>query len=195
MKAAIFDFDGTLVDSMPLHFRAYQDVFAAVGLDLSRDDFFQNIGGTAKETIPRFLRGRPCALSVEEIHGQKKQRLHELLDLENVMPLEIAKLVVPLRSHCKTAIASSGSRPGIEKMLTRLSWQNWFDVVVTGEDVALGKPAPDLFLCAAQRLQVNPAECVVFEDADDGVEAARRAGMHVLDVRKMTSRSSYLDQK
>ena len=84
----------------------------------------------------------------------------------------------------KVALCSSGSRPGIELILERLVWRSLFDVVVTGEDVAAGKPAPDLFLVAAERLGVAPAGCFVFEDTDDGVAAARAAGMEVFDVRR-----------
>src|SRR5690348_14425149 len=107
--AAIFDFDGTLVDTMPLHYEAYRRVLSEVGVALSPDDFYGNIGGKAAETIPRFLRGRPCPLSVAEIHDRKKKVLTEVVRAADIPVLETAKLVSFLRPHMKVALASSGS--------------------------------------------------------------------------------------
>jgi HAD superfamily hydrolase (TIGR01509 family) len=182
-RAAIFDFDGTLVDTMPLHYEAYRRVFAAMGLELAPGQFYGAIGGTASETIPRFLAGRAATLSVDEIHARKKTVFAELLRAAALPVLEAAKLLFLLRPLMKIGLASSGSRPGIEMMLERLGWADFFDTVVTGEDVSRGKPAPDLFLLAAGRLDTPAADCFVFEDTDDGVAAAQAAGMSVFDVR------------
>jgi beta-phosphoglucomutase family hydrolase len=187
IKAAIFDFDGTLVDTMPLHYEAYRQVFAELGLELTRRDYFENIGGKASETIPRFLRGRTVPISNEEIHKRKKAIVLQLLAVVPVTTLESARLVPLLRPHIKIAIASSGSRAGIEMVLGRLGWSSLFDAVVTGDDVVQGKPAPECFLKAASLLGVEARACLVFEDTDDGVEAARSAGMDVFDVRRATA--------
>jgi len=81
------------------------------------------------------------------------------------------------------ALASSGSRPGIEVILERFGWQRYFAAVITGEDTPHGKPAPDCFLLAADKLAVSPAACLVFEDTDAGLQAAANAGMKAIDVR------------
>ena len=180
----IFDFDGTLVDTMPLHYEAYRRTFEEVGIDLAPADFYSNIGGKASETIPRFLRGRPCRLSAAELHARKKQLAHEVLATADIPVLATASLLPVFRGVLPIALASSGTRSGIEIVLRRLGWSSCFDVVLTGEDVARGKPAPDLFALAAQRLGVAAEHCVVFEDTDDGVVAARDAGMAVFDVRR-----------
>jgi HAD superfamily hydrolase (TIGR01509 family) len=86
------------------------------------------------------------------------------------------------------ALASSGSRSGIDVILERLGWRDRFDAIVTGQDVARGKPAPDIFLRAAERLGIAPPRCLVFEDTDDGVAAARAAQMAVFDVRRAQAR-------
>ncbi len=182
--AAIFDFDGTLVDTMPLHYEAYRLVFKELGIDLSRSDFYDNIGGTARETIPKFLRGRAATCSTEEIHTRKKTAFAQLLATVPIPVLETAKLLDVMHGKYKIALASSGSRLGIEHILHRLNWVRYFDAIVTGEDAARGKPAPDLFLIAAEHLKVAPAECIVFEDTDAGVLGAVNAGMRVFDVRK-----------
>ncbi len=190
IKAVLFDFDGTLVDTMPIHYEAYRRVFADVGVVLSQDDFYGNIGGKATEAIPKFLGGRPCSLSVEEIHQAKKRLVATLFESEPIPVLDTAYLLELLLGRVPMALASSGSRPGIEGVLRRLGWKHYFQVVVTGEEVQHGKPASDLFLLAAERLSVEPAACLVFEDTDAGVAAAKAANMVVADVRKMAGPTS-----
>jgi beta-phosphoglucomutase family hydrolase len=183
IEAAIFDFDGTLVDTMPLHYQAYRHVLAEVDIELTPEDFYGNIGGNARETISKFLRGRSCALTPGEIHARKKQRVNELLAAQSIRVLETAKLLDVFLGTLPMALASTGSRAGIEIVLDRLDWRRYFAAIVTGEDAQRGKPAPDLFLLAAERLGVRPDACLVFEDTDAGIEAAMSAGMRAFDVR------------
>lgn len=191
VSAIIFDFDGTLVDTMPLHYRAYQQVLASVGFELTADMFEEAIGGNARETIPKLLAGRDCSLSISEIHARKKALLAQFFEREPIAVLETARLLPVFQGKFKLAIASSGSRVGIEVLLRRLDWEKYFDVVVTGEDATRGKPAPDLFLLAAARMNVSPETCFVFEDTDAGAEAARSAGMGLFDVRRTCAISPY----
>lgn len=189
VEAVLFDFDGTLVDTMPLHFEAYRRAFERAGVVLSPEDFYSNIGGKASETIPKFLRGRTARVGVEELHREKKRILLELIEEKAPEFLESAKLVGVFKSFVPVALVSSGARQGIDRILARLDSTALFDVIVCGEDAPRGKPAPDLFLEAAGRLHVRPSECLVFEDTDDGVAAARAAGMRYVDVRRMVPRS------
>ena len=186
-NAVIFDFDGTLVDTLPWHYEAYRRVLAELGLELTEAAFRATLGGKATETIPQMIAGRPCASSVADIHRRKKALVAQMFASEDVSVLETARLIPVFHGRLALAIASSGSREGIEILLGRLGWREYFSVVVTGEDVFRGKPAPDLFLVAARRLAVAPAECLVFEDTTAGVEAAGAAGMQVFDVRRTVS--------
>jgi HAD superfamily hydrolase (TIGR01509 family) len=188
-RGLIYDFDGTLVDTMPIHYEAYRRTFAEVGLELTRDQFFANIGGKARETIPRFLAGRPCPHSIDELHARKQAIAAELLESADLPRLATSALLPVFHGVHPIALASSGSRSGIEIVLRRLDWTRYFDAIVTGADAPRGKPAPDLFLLAAERIGVPCADCLVFEDTDDGVAAARAAGMSVFDVRRAAAPS------
>jgi HAD superfamily hydrolase (TIGR01509 family) len=183
LNAAIFDFDGTLVDTMPLHYEAYRRTFAEAGVELTEADYYGNIGGTWRETVPKFLRGRACAWTPEELHDRKQAAVLSVLETAEIPQLEAARLLPLLAGRVRMAIASSGSRTTIDLVVGRLGWRHYFDAIITGEDVANGKPAPDLFLLAAQRIGMYPAQCIVFEDTDDGIAAAIAAGMTTFDVR------------
>jgi HAD superfamily hydrolase (TIGR01509 family) len=184
----VFDFDGTLVDTMPLHYEAYRRAFAeCCQADLAEGQFLAAVGGTAREVLPRLLEEVGSTASPSVVHNRKKQHLRELLDTADIPVLETAKLLPVLGPHLRMGLATSGSREGIELMLDRLNWAGWFDVVITGEDVVEGKPAPDAFRQAATGLGVPPERCLAFEDTDAGVAAARSAGMQVFDVRATTA--------
>ena len=169
---------------MPLHYEAYRRTLAEAGIGLTEADYYGNVGGTWRETIPKFLRGRACPWSPTEIHDRKQQTVLAVMQTVEIPQLAVAKLLPLLHKRVKLAIASSGSRATIELVVGRLGWTPLFDVIVTGEDVAHGKPAPDLFLLAAQRMGEWPSKCMVFEDTDDGIAAAIAAGMATFDVRK-----------
>jgi HAD superfamily hydrolase (TIGR01509 family) len=182
--AVLFDFDGTLVDTMPLHYQAYKTAFAEIGIDLKPEDFYNNIGGKATDTIVKFLGGRESPVPTKEIHLRKKQALKSLIDNQPIVVLETAKLLPLLAQHFKIGLVSSGASEGIYRMLGKLQWEKYFEVVITGDDVILGKPNPESYLVAANRLKVLPENCLVFEDTDDGILAAENAGMATFDVRK-----------
>lgn len=183
LDAAIFDFDGTLVDTMPLHYQAYRQTFADAGVALSEQDYFDNVGGTWRETIPRFLRGRECRWTVEQLHDRKQERVLDVLRTVEIPRLAASRLLPLLAGRVRMAIASSGSRATVELIVSRLRWEHYFEAILTGEDAPRGKPAPDLFLRAAERLEIPPTRCLVFEDTDDGIAAAIAAGMTPFDVR------------
>ena len=186
LDAAIFDLDGTLVDTMPLHYEAYRRTFAEHGLALSEDAFYAHIGGIASETIPKFAAACGAAqlpAQVAELHARKKAHAAELIASADIPLLPAAQLLDVLAGRVPLALASSGARAGVDAVLARMGWSALFTAVITGDDTARGKPAPDPFLLAADKLRVPPAACLVFEDTDDGMAAARAAGMRAVDVR------------
>lgn len=180
--AVLFDFDGTLVNTMPLHYEAYRNVFADMGVELTREDFFPNAGGKASETIPRFLHGRHSPLTVSEIHHLKKERIKTVFATEAVEVLPTASLLSLFEGRTKLGLVSSGSREGIDILLERLGWTNLFDVIVSGDDILRSKPNPEPYILAVRKLDCDPKRVLVFEDTPDGMASARAAGMHAIDV-------------
>jgi len=183
-KAAVFDFDGTLVDTLDLHYQAYRQVFEDRGLDLSREVFYRAIGDKANVAIPRMAQRSLDPEEIADIHVRKKARVEELFATAPISVLSPALLLPLLVGRVPLALASSGSRPGIEMLLNRSNWKVFFSVVLTGEDVTHGKPHPEIYLLAAQRIMVPPQMCLAFEDTEAGVSAAHAAGMTVIDVRR-----------
>lgn len=177
IEAILFDFDNTLVKTLPLHCLAYQMVFEKNGMTLAKEEYYNNIGGKASEIIPKFIGNKKCNISVEELHRQKKDLS---LDLLNTMETEVlfpGKLLPIFRGKYKIGLCSAGSKVFINAMLKKLNWEHYFDVVLTAEDVKHGKPNPEVFLLAAKKLSVKPENCFVFEDQIDGINAAKAAGM------------------
>ena len=183
-KALIFDCDGTLADTMPLHWRAWQAMARRYGLEFPEDRFYA-LGGVPSRQIFRILsreQGRP----LDPIAASKEKEAAYIQFLAQVQPVE--PVVSIARAHygkIPMAVASGGNHAQIDQVLQHLGIRHLFNVVVTSEDVERPKPAPDIFLEAARRLGVPPQFCRAYEDTDLGLEAIRAAGMEAVDVRGM----------
>lgn len=180
--ALIFDCDGTLTDSMPVHYVCWQKTMLAHGIQFSEERFYA-LGGMPSDKIVELLSCEAgltldCAVVAEQKEREFLDTLHLLEPIAAVV--EIAK---ENRGKRKMAVASGGFRHVIEKQLRQVGILDWFDTLVTAEDTARHKPEPDVFLEAARRLGASAADCLVYEDSDLGIEAACRAGMRWIDVR------------
>lgn len=184
--AYLFDLDGTLVDTMPLHYRAYAKVFAEDGLILKQEDYAALVGAPARIALPKFLASAGEAgtdeARVAEVHARKKLAFDRILETTRPELLPAAGILHRMRGVRPCALVSSGNRHGVEAIVRTMGWGGAFGVVITGDDVARGKPDPEPFLMAAGRLGVTAADCVVYEDTVEGLESARRAGMTAVDV-------------
>ncbi|MCF7676001.1 MAG: HAD family phosphatase [Akkermansiaceae bacterium] len=179
--AVILDCDGTLVDSMPAHFEAWCQALAMHGA-----------GGVFREDVFFAMGGRPSADIVEELNSEYDLKLKPadialakresfLKQLGSITLIdEVAAFAESLRGRIPMAIATGSTRMVVEKTLQAVGVSDWFDEVVSADDVAEGKPAPDVFLRAAELLGVAPEKCLVLEDAPAGILAAQRAGMQVV---------------
>ncbi len=182
--AAIFDLDGTLADTMPTHFRAWQEVAEKYGIDFPENRFYALGGIPTKKIAQILIEEQGLSANPEEVAKDREEayerRLDEIGRLEAI--IEIAD---ELRKKGPIAIASGGQRKLADRVLDKLGIKDWFKVVLTSEDTKNHKPDPEPFLEAAKRMGVDPKDCTVYEDSDPGLEAARRAGMKGVDVRAL----------
>lgn len=183
-KAAIFDCDGTLADTMPLHYGAWRETLTSLGLPptvFPEEQFYAWGGVTAKEIMERLNAIHGLTLDPETVAHRKEMVYRKLIP--TVRPIE--KIVAEARrfyGKCPIAVASGGMRVLVQETLETIGVSDLFEIVVGSEDVRDGKPAPEVFLTAASRLGVEAGDCVVYEDAPAGLEAARRAGMRAVNV-------------
>lgn len=182
--AAIFDLDGTLADTMPVHFRAWTEVAARFQI-LFPEQRFYALGGVPTVEIARLLlTEQNLALDPLAVTRAKEEAV--LLLFHEVQPIAaVVEIARRARAVGPVAIASGGGRRMVERTLSQIGLADWFPVVVTAEDTVRHKPEPDVFWEAARRMGVAPAQCTVYEDTDLGLEAARRAGMRGVDVRPL----------
>jgi beta-phosphoglucomutase family hydrolase len=178
----IFDCDGTLADTMPLHFRAWTRIVGELGGSFSEESFYQT-GGKPTVQILEMLRDEQ-GLRVDDVQKVAERKEEYFLELiHEVKPIDAVVKIARRWSGIKPlAVASGGFHRQIELTLDALGIRSLFTAVVCVEDYARGKPFPDPFLEAARRLKVPPEDCVVFEDSMLGVQAAAAAGMECVFV-------------
>lgn len=180
--ALIFDCDGTLADTMPGHFTAWVAALRAGGGDISEKQFYSLAGVTSAAIIDILNREHGYTLNVAEtVEAKEKRYVETLHEVEEIKA--VADIARTYRGKVPMAVASGGLRSVVHATLDTIGLRPLFDAIVTAEDVVYGKPAPDIFLEAAARLGVAPIDCIVYEDGDPGIVAARAAGMRVIDVR------------
>lgn len=173
IKAAIFDLDGVIVNTVPLHFEAWKKMFEQYGHTFTMDDYLAKVDGRPRLEGAAAILTR---LNPEEIKkaGDIKQGYY--LELLSSEPIEIFESTVKLIDEMKSKgikLAAASSSKNAVRVLKKINLLDIFDANVSGSDFKKGKPNPEIFLTAAARLGFKPEECVVFEDAKSGVEAAR----------------------
>jgi beta-phosphoglucomutase-like phosphatase (HAD superfamily) len=180
--AYIFDCDGTLADTMPLHYRAWKRIVAELGGSFPQELFYQ-WGGKPTAQILSLLRDEH-GLKVDDVQKAAERKEEYFLEMiDQVKPIEAVLQIARRWFGIKPmAVASGGFRRQIQRTLDALGIRCLFNTIVCVEDYARGKPFPDPFLEAARRLNVLPAECLVFEDSPLGVQAAQAAGMQFVFV-------------
>jgi len=181
-RAVIFDIDGTLVDNMHLHAEAFALFAERHSLPpLTKDDRARLDGRRNSEIFP-ILFNRDVPRDEWLAYEHEKEGLYRELSRGRLAPLRgLHELIEQLRAdRIPMALATSAPKPNVVHTLAELELASAFPVIVRGDEVARGKPAPDVFIEAARRLGVDPAVCLVFEDAPMGIEAAQAAGMKVV---------------
>jgi len=184
IKALIFDCDGTLADTMPAHFHAWQAALAEHGIEFTEERFYALAGQPTPKIVRLLAKEQGVALDHGAVTRAKEDAY--LKQIETVRPIEpVLKIAKQARGQLKLAVASGAVRRVLERTLAHVGITDWFEAIVSADCVKRHKPEPDVFLEAARRLGVPAAACRVYEDGDLGIEAARRAGMECVDIRPM----------
>ena len=184
IKGLIFDCDGTLADTMPLHWRAWQIIAQRHDLHFPEDRFY-SLGGVPSRDILKMLAQEQDRPLDHIAVAHEKENLYVPL-MARVEPIHaVVEIAKSNFGKMPLAVASGGTQPVIVQVLEQLKIRHLFAAVVTSEMVKRQKPAPDIFLEAARRIGVEPRFCRAYEDTDLGLQAIRDAGMDAVDVRKM----------
>jgi len=191
LEAVLWDLDGVIADTAEYHYQAWVDIFGERGVKFNREDFMR-LFGRRHDAIIKF--GLGDNISREEFNAitRKKQADYRRRVADNIIPLPGAiELIKSLQEQgIKSAIASSAPLENIEIIIRGLHIENCFDTIVCGTEVAEGKPSPQIFLLAAEKLGAPAGNCAVIEDAIAGVAAAKRAGMKCVAVTNSHPRNS-----
>lgn len=180
--ALIFDLDGVIVDSMPLHTLAWQRYLARLGI--SREDVAIQMHGRRNDEIVREFLGEATPEHVVQEHGAAKERLFREMMGEGLAAAMVpgAAAFLHRTAGLPVALATNAEPANVAFVLDGAGLRACFTAIVDGSQVARAKPAPDVYLAAAERLKVAPRNCIVFEDSSVGVAAARAAGMRVVGI-------------
>lgn len=189
-----FDLDGTLIDSMDVHYEAYRIVLAEHGVTLSRAHFDHVTGGKASEVIPELLGKDLPAEDLAALHEAKLATTQRVIEATPPRLLVTSCLLPLFAGRVPVALVTSGSSTGTETVLDALRWRDYFDTVITGTDVERGKPDAEPYLLAAERLGLDPAIVLAFEDTAAGITSAQHAGMQIVDVRRRFQDPLYEDE-
>jgi len=180
--ALLFDCDGTLADTMPAHYRAWLEVTEPHGIEFDEDRFYSLGGRPTRDIVATLFAEVGLAVDVDHAAGVKERSF--LAQLDRVLPIDpVVDVVRRSRGRVPMAVVTGGYQDVCRRILARVGIADCFDTIVASEDTTRHKPDPEPFLEAARRLGARPERCVVWEDSGLGIEAARRAGMHWIDVR------------
>ncbi len=181
-KALIFDFDGTLANSLPVHMECWEIVCEKFDFHFSREVMLEMTGMPTLKFAEYVKEQSGCSYKPEEIAKMKQDEFIKRVDQVTLFDPVFA-LVFKYHHKIPMAIGTGGSRKSVELMLDWLGIRDYFDYIVTANDVKNHKPEPDTFLECSRKMGIEPEYCEVFEDGDMGIRAAQSAGMIVTDVR------------
>lgn len=194
LKAIIFDMDGVIIDSEPLHFKLESELLEELGGKITQEEHNAFVGTTDYHMWNTFKKQFDIKLSVDEIIQIKRKRfndnIHKIKLIDNFWDffIKVYNKGYPL------ALASSNNRESINLVVKRFDLDKYLKVIMSGEDVKEGKPNPEIFLKTAEKLEVIPSNCIVIEDAANGVLAAKSAGMKCIGLKSPTYGSQDLSK-
>jgi len=196
MKAVIFDLDGVIIDSEPIYLQINKKVLHHFGIASSTEDFNQSVGMTTVGTFTMLKEKYQFPYTIEELVAYHHEVVWDTFTNLNAEPIDgIRELLTTLKEHkIPMAVASSSPKKVINVIINKFELKEYFNYIVSGEEVSHGKPAPDIFLATAKQLAIAPADCVVIEDSKNGLIAAKKAGMTCIGFQNLNSGNQDLSQ-
>ena len=184
IKAVIFDMDGTMIANMQHHDLAWQEFLKRHGIEMSEEERKRKISGRHNDQIFAMLFGEDTPVEKRKEYGEEKEQIYRGLYKNDIKEVEgLTLLLKRLKEKgFKLAVATTAPQKNRDFGLEELGLTNMFEVIVGAEDVTRGKPDPQIYEMTAEKLGVDPHECLVFEDSLVGVEAAKNAGMRVIGI-------------
>lgn len=179
--ALIFDCDGTLVDTMPNHYKSWVATLDKYGIPFNYERFYSLAGVPTVDIVALLSKEYDQTVDPEKVAQEKDEHFHQ--HLAEAKPIqEVINIARIYLGEKKMAVASGSRKWSVHQLLKGAGIYEWFPVIITAEDVENPKPSPDVFLSAAHALQVAPVNCVVFEDAELGIDGALAAGMDAVNI-------------
>jgi len=183
IKAIIFDMDGVIVDSEPLHKESFLQIWKELGYENNHGIHFPDFYGTSDRTVWKaFIDKHQPKMHIDELISLRKQRLIKLLRDKKPIFDGVLPLIQHLASYCPIGLATGSVHHIIDEILKMDELRQYFRCIVSSEDVSLPKPSPEIFLLASKKLNVEPKYCCVIEDTINGVKAGKAAGMYVVAI-------------
>lgn len=190
IKALIFDIDGTLVDTMPTHYKACQIACRKHGFDFPLDFFINNAGRPTLSVFEDLIKEKEIDLDGRALGIEKEKILENLISEFTPMPT-IADTAIAYYNKLPMALGTGGTKLIAAKTVQAVHLDKYFDIVVTADDVQHYKPHPETFIKCADQMKIAPEHCLVFEDGEPGIKAAIDAGMEYIDIRKVVAEPDY----
>jgi HAD superfamily hydrolase (TIGR01509 family) len=190
LEAVLFDMDGVIIDSEPIHYQLSKLYYAELGLNITDEEYYTFVGIGDKEIFTRLKEKYGLKLKVDEMVETYQQRyIEHLQELKDERPIRGVDILIKdiYNRGFHLALGSSATRRNIEAVLEYFKLREYFDVIVSGCEVEKSKPSPDIYVQAAKKLGVDPSGCIVIEDSSNGVRAAKSAGMKCIAYKNPNS--------
>ncbi|HRP43310.1 MAG TPA: HAD family phosphatase [Ginsengibacter sp.] len=184
IRTVIFDLDGTLLDNNPYHLTSWLEYLKEKNIHITREEYDTHMNGRTNKDAIEYVFNRKMDESELRKIIEEKEAVYRKIYASHIRPIDGLLSFLELLAHLKIkmGIATSGIQPNIDFMFDHIPIKKYFSAVVNSSHIKKGKPDPEIFITTARQLYTAPAECLVFEDSLPGVEAALRAGMHVIAI-------------